>query len=460
MNGSGDVWAAALRAQDDERRQAERDALVQDQRGVDGEMEELMERTRREDARRQLDLGNVMASAIKRSGGGPLPEALRGFINRRYGWDGRTTGVLPGSGFREDGSYLFRLANGADAQGRVATQDMAFGMPQLYQMMQVNRTAFGDGDRAAMRNQLLKAGLTAKEVSAMEFDPFPGAVRRSVDADAAFLERGAVREAFRRGGTPAPDHIRNQMGGGAGGRQIGRTAILKGRDTRPHGGGSISWDGDRGMSVTRWTPDGEMRADYGTRAPDYQGRWRQISVGPSEDGRTQVRRYENDKTGEVVSVRDGETPPWQGGISERERIARMNEDGRNLRTAARISARQNPSVPGQGETLKDKLSALAVIKDFLFDKDGAVKEGIDEVTSRALQAAYASGIDELASQFHKGTGKAERAHANTPTVNKDGTLTLPDGKTLQKDQEYTNPNDGKRYIWRGGDAKNWESLED
>lgn len=281
MNGTDGQWDAALRAQEDERRREEYDAVSHDQRSVDGEMGELMARTRREEARRQLDFSNVMSSAIKQSGGGPLPEVLRGFINRRYGWDGRTTGILPGSGFQQDGSYLFRLANGADAQGRVSTQNLAFGRPQIFQMMQLNRSAFGDGDRTTMRGLLLKSGMSEREIRAMEFNPFPGAGARD------------------------PDLLRNRMGGGAGGRQIGGAATFKGADTRPRGIHVAAFDGRGGGSRMDWTPeDGRTEENFGTRDPNYQGRWVVIESGP--DG----RRYVNDRTGEEAFVKNGETAPW------------------------------------------------------------------------------------------------------------------------------------------------------
>lgn len=71
--------------------------------------------------------------------------------------------------------------------------------------------------------------------------------------------------------------------------------------------------------------------DSGTRAGDDKGRWKVLSRGaaPGMDDGTQVTRYENDKTGEVVFVRDGETPPWESRAGgERERIARMNNETR------------------------------------------------------------------------------------------------------------------------------------
>ena len=365
-------WDEAMRAQENERRRAEYESLVRDQQDVNGQMDELMERTRREQARQQLDLNNVMASAIKRSGGGALPDVLRGFINRRYGWDGVSTGVLQGSGFQDDGSYIFRLGNGTDQQGRVATQNVSFGRPQLFKMMQTNRSAFDDGDRTAMRDALLRSGMTEKEVASMEFDPFPGAVGRTIRKDEEAADMNLTNERMRSflksHRASDPDHIRNQMSGGAGGRQVGRGATFKGPE-RPLGRfspASISYDGDGGMSTIQHDREtGEViERGYGTRDPNYKGRWKQISVGPSEDGKTQVRRYENDKTGEVVSVRDGETPPWQSGgqPGERERIARMNNDARM--SLQKTKGEQNENIARiNAESARYKADAMRQIQE-------------------------------------------------------------------------------------------------
>ncbi len=421
MNGTDIQWDAALRAREIERRRKEYDAISRDQQSVDGEMRELMDRTRREESQRQLDLSNVMSSAIKQSGGGPLPEVLRGFINRRYGWDGRTTGVLPGSGFQQDGSYLFRLANGADAQGSVATQDLAFGRPQIFQMMQLNRTAFNDDDRATMRGLLMKSGMSGREVSAMEFNPIPNAGRWD------------------------PDLLRNRMGGGAGGREIG-SATFKGADTRPRGIHVASFDGNGGGTRIDWTPEGgRTEENFGIRDPNYKGRWSVIESGP--DG----KRYVNDKTGEEEFVKRDETAP----LNRENATGEAALDLEKVMKAMGISSAKKT----QSGDLKDRLSALSAIKSFMMSADNPTKYNadLDEQTLAQLKSAYANGIQGIASQFAPAS-TTQQDGGNVPTLNKDGTLTLPNGTTLRKDQEYVNPRNGYKYIWRGGSVKNFERI--
>lgn len=104
----------------------------------------------------------------------------------------------------------------------------------------------------------------------------------------------------------------------------------------------------------------------------------------------------------------------------------------------------------QDTTLKDRMAGLSMIKDFL-DKTA----DLDEATEKSLRGAYQNGIMQIASQY---APKAPEPGKNAPMMNEDGTLTLPNGTTLRKDQEYTNPQDGKKYIWRGGDPKNFEAM--
>lgn len=106
----------------------------------------------------------------------------------------------------------------------------------------------------------------------------------------------------------------------------------------------------------------------------------------------------------------------------------------------------------QETSMKERLSGLSMIKDFL--KDNSTE--LDEQTLSGLKAAYQNGIQQIAAQY---APKKPEAGVNMPTMNEDGSLTLPNGTTLKKDQEYTNPQDGKKYIWRGGDAKNFEAVE-
>ena len=223
MDYQNDPWADALAQQENERR-SQRDAQMQsDQTAVNDEMGEVVRRTAMENAKRQMSFNNLLASAVKFSNGGELPEVVRNYMNRKMGFDGVNTGVL-GGGYQQDGRYAFDFANGVDQQGAVVRQRQSFGPTSLYNMMSQNRVAFNDADRSSMRKNLLHLGYSEKEVSDMDY----ALAMNHDDGD-----REAYRDYMKNYKTSAPDHISNQMGSGAGGREIGSGAVMKKVDRRP-----------------------------------------------------------------------------------------------------------------------------------------------------------------------------------------------------------------------------------
>lgn len=301
MNGQGilaDPWADVINEQEQERERSRYEQMRGAQEAEYAEMGEIVQRNTMENAKRQMSFNNLLASAVKFSNGGALPEVVRNYMNRKMGFDGVRTGVL-GGGYQQDGSYAFEFANGADGQGNVARQTQSFSPSSLYNMMNINRVAFDDNDRATMRQNLLSSGLSEKEVETM---------------DAAGRVYGRVAD---------PQHISNMMtaGGGAGGRQIGGTAVMKRVDRRPHAVRAYSNVQTPGRTaggrVFGAEADGTPFAyELGEEKPE-AANWHQFSVGPSDDGKTQVRGYKNEVSGEVVYVKDGETPPWRQGAKQR-----------------------------------------------------------------------------------------------------------------------------------------------
>lgn len=309
MNGQGisaDPWADAIGEQQQERERSQHEQMRAAQEAEYAEMGEIVRRNAMENARRQMSFNNLLASAVKFSNGGALPEVVRNYMNRKMGFDGVRTGVL-GGGYQPDGGYAFEFANGADGQGNVARQTQTFTPSSLYNMMNMNRVAFDDNDRAAMRKNLLSSGLSEREVETM---------------DAAGRVYGRVAD---------PQHISNMMGGGAGGRQIGGTAgISNGRGVsynmnlttgektssgarpgprarfvgeddlngRPYKdpnrpGERYHGHGVSSFSTATWQEDRDEQ-----RYPD--GKWTIRESGP--DGKV----YTNSKTGEDITVKPGE----------------------------------------------------------------------------------------------------------------------------------------------------------
>lgn len=372
MDYQNDSWAEALAQQENERR-AQRDAQMQsDQTAVNDEMGEVVRRTAMENAKRQMSFNNLLASAVKFSNGGELPEVVRNYMNRKMGFDGVKTGVL-GGGYQQDGSYAFDFANGVDQQGAVVRQRQSFGPTSLYNMMSQNRVAFNDADRSSMRKNLLHLGYSEKEVS---------------DMDSALVASygGSSASASTQGGKVAdPDHISNHLG--ADGRSLGSGAVMKTYDRRPHDVEMYS-----NIQLPGYTAGGYVsgRKADGTRYGYNLGRqkseaelWHQFSVGPSDDGKTQVRGYKNELTGEVAYVKDGENPPWRqaqgnnGKLSVDDRLAIEREknkgkiDVENARGQNRIDLANLT-----GEQEKELQNSINAMKKYGIDVTSAVRMAI------------------------------------------------------------------------------------
>ena len=374
MDYQNDPWADALAQQENERR-SQRDAQMQrDQTAINDEMTEVVRRNAMENAKRQMSFNNLLASAVKYSNGGELPEVVRNFMNRKMGFDGVNTGVL-GGGYQQDGSYAFDFANGVDQQGAVVRQRQSFGPTSLYNMMSQNRVAFNDADRSSMRKNLLHLGYSEREVSDMD-SALASSYGGSNQASSASAQSGKVAD---------PDHISNHLG--ADGRSLGSGAVMKTYDRRPHGVEMYSNFREPGMTAGGYVSG--RKAD-GTRYGYNLGRqkseaelWHQFLVGPSDDGKTQVRGYKNELTKEVVYVKDGENPPWRqsqgnnGKLSVDDRLAIEREknkgkiDVENARGQNRIDLANLT-----GEQKKELQNSINAMKKYGIDVTSAVRMAI------------------------------------------------------------------------------------
>ena len=218
---------------------------------------------------------------------------------------------------------------------------------------------------------------------------------------------------------------------------------------------SFSADGKGGFSRTHTGPDGvTTREDFGTRDPNYKGRWKQISVGPDPDDKKfdengnevnnpnprQIRRYENDKTGEVVSVRDGETPPWEQ--TERTRTAQINARAQAERDAAKIKAqkdvaeinaagrvlfRNSGGRSSGGNSMKEVIDALSKMQTHL-NENGA---NMTEEERQQMQQAIKAGFSGLVSWFspQKTNGAKTETDTSLPEGMKEGDEVEHKGKT-------------------------------
>lgn len=289
---NGNPWQEAL----DEQQNEERNSVLQQdldaQRAMLADSENAARRDAQADAQKQLFMRNLIGTVVKRSGGNPISRRLANWANVALKKAGvRDIGIMTGGGFGDDGNFVVPTFSGVDQNGQpVASDGIKYGPEALFSMMNQLRGIFSDSDRKAMSDRLRDSGVGEEQIASMSYNPF----------ETMMTDREQARRSMRRSPSD-PDHIRNRMRGGAGGRQVGGAAVFKGRDTRPHGVHSFSSDGQGGFSSMDWTlEDGETRRDWGTRDPNYQGRWKVRVNGP--DGKV----YENDKTGEEITVRPGE----------------------------------------------------------------------------------------------------------------------------------------------------------
>lgn len=340
---NGNPWQEAL----DEQQNEERNSVLQQdldaQRAMLADSENAARRDAQADAQKQLFMRNLIGTVVKRSGGNPISRRLANWANVALKKAGvRDIGIMTGGGFGDDGNFVVPTFSGVDQNGQPVVSDgIKYGPEALFSMMNQLRGIFSDYDRKAMSDRLRDSGVGEEQIASMSYNPF----------ETMMTDREQARRSMRRSPSD-PDHIRNRMRGGAGGRQVGGAVVFKGRDTRPHGVHSFSSDGQGGFSSMDWTPeDGETRRDWGTRDPNYQGRWKVRVNGP--DGKV----YENDKTGEEITVRPGENlrdvlvrsiretkPSGGAGVevakinaASREKVADLREKGRQARATLRDS---------------------------------------------------------------------------------------------------------------------------
>ena len=231
---------------------------------------------------------------------------------------------------------------------------------------------------------------------------------------------------------------------------------------------SFSADGKGGFSRTQTGPDGvTAREDFGTREPNGKGQWKQISVGadPKSNDGTQIRRYENSQTGEVVSVRDGETPPWERpATSEKERIAKMNNDSREAiqksksETAQKVAETSAQATVEKAQRSYDsavaRLDAAKAKKQALSASDLRVLSDIGKNYALPEEARNAA-VDKLVSLLSEEEKPTEGAEGEKPAENP---AAQPGKKTssgceAKKKLSYNDLKPGQTFVAKGKDGQ-------
>ena len=319
-----DDWAEALRLQKEERaREAENERAIAESELTNSNREVFDDAVRnhqrilneRRDANRRGAAQLLSSYKIASSEGGRIPPDMLPGLNDALGFDGRNRAVYGGA-VMPDGRLCCAIAQKDPNTGSVVRSVSEIDPSQIYNMSRENPGIFSRDEMEGLRDLIVRNRNMTKHMADRDVPSVPagwGEVRR-----------------------PAATMPPN--------RNPGRVQAQANPQVARSVGSVFSSDGRGGFSNTNIGVDGSMsREEWGTRGQNYGGRWKLLSAGADPNGQNgeQIRRYENDATGEVVTVRDGERPPWEAqGMSEKERIAQMKERGLNERAAGRDNARR------------------------------------------------------------------------------------------------------------------------
>lgn len=268
------IWNNALEEQQRKQQEEMMQLAYDEQRKSFEEMSSIHNLTKQNAARRQVALANDIAGLVKyaRDNGGQVPEDLREWVNQRNGFDGVSSGILPMSGFNQDGDFVLNLSGGLDSNKQPIVQGQVFSPVQQYQMMNMNRAVFNDNDRTTLRDYILSH--KPSELTSLD----------NIDKAFAFTPRR---------GTSVPSNW-----------------LMEPR--RSSSISAFSADGKGGFTRTEYNGETGERTEenYGTRDPNEKGQWKVLRSGYLSDRGAYGSDYENSKTGERVFVGEGETAPW------------------------------------------------------------------------------------------------------------------------------------------------------
>lgn len=382
-------WDGALRHQEEQQRaqmEQERNAALAQQISANrGVYDGYAQMGNTIAARQAQFMGNAnahLASSLRLAAenGGRLPQYAWQGLGGALGLDGKNAAIV-GGGFDKKGGFMLAVARKNPQTGQVEQTPMSFTPQQQYSLMLSTPGIFSRQEVEGMRNQLID-----------NFHMHPDQVPQ---VPQGWGETGNV---------------------GVGNRTAsGGTSVNPNWLFGPQRRSSISAFGANGRGgFTQYESNEQtgyqlQHRDSGTRAEGDKGRWKVLSRGadPKSGDGTQVTRYENDKTGEVVSVRDGETPPWESrAVGEKERIARINADGK-------IKAAEKAN-----ETRMNLAEAANALKQYGIDVSAQLKErGLDIQQQNADERSAHNRATE-GQQAENEKGRRDRAKQSNETKTK------------------------------------------
>ena len=281
-----------------------------------GVMRQAQQRRAQNQLAMQNDEDTLMRLAAEN--GGQVPEECVALYNRKFGFDGKTSGII-GGGYDQDGNFSIVRGGGLDPFNRPVLSRQTLSPMQQWGVMNRNTPTFDDQTRQAFRGMLERKGFSSKEIEA----------------------------AVPQGGTPVPGWW---LAGGD------RKSSIQ----------AFGADGRGGF--TRY--DNGAVEDYGTRVdPNNPRNWDLVERGAYDRNGTQYSRYVNRVTHEQETVPDGEEPPWQRGAngslgaSEKLALEQLKQDGLDRRAAAandtkKELAGQRADVQREGIASREKIAGV------------------------------------------------------------------------------------------------------
>ena len=396
------TWDDALREQNDERnrvreemRAASMANIMRENAAVFDNYMKMHAQTVAEQRQRNRRGAANLLSAFKIGAysGGKVPTDMLTGLNDALGYDGRTRGIYAVS-VMGNGDVKFGVAQKDPKTGELSSSIQDIPFSQIYNMALENPGILSRDELMRLRNNSITTQKLTEDMANRDMPPVPddyGVVRTPVGGMTP-TSGISVNPAWLYG----PQRRANISAFGANGH-----------------GGFTNYDSneDTGHQL-------QVR-DSGTRAAEDKGRWKVLSSGadPNRDDGTQLTRYENSKTGEVVSVRDGETPPWESRAgSEKERIARINADGK-------IKAAEKAN-----ETKISLAEAANALKQYGIDVSAQIKErGLDIQQQNADErSAHNQAVEAQQAENEKGRNERARQADATKTklaeMKKGGTI--------------------------------------
>ena len=160
VQGAKDAWAEALQRQEIDRNS---------KNGMDtyGQMRELAGRQELAELKNGARTQDAIASAlaIAQQNGGRLPSVVTDYLNRQFGFDGKTSGIMDGGIDPKTGEFGFVFGE-RDEQGNTSYRKQTIPMAVQLGLMEGYPGLFNEESVKAHRQKMLDSGLSSGEVDA------------------------------------------------------------------------------------------------------------------------------------------------------------------------------------------------------------------------------------------------------------------------------------------------------